>query len=229
MFVLWCIYGCNLKLQLRRRVFPAGSYRRGCAAHLLHRCRCFADHGAHVASLHTALSALYPHDQVMGPKVETLLTKSEQLSGKAVVDALKADMDACLANVAAKHAALSKEVDDRSSLRQDIADLTGKIAAMEAKPNPKEAAKLEETKTKLADSTAAFEAADAKLTPLMESLDKDLAELLNGPYKAFMSGVAAWHAAAAEGYNASLAAETAPVPVTPAAEGGAGAAAAPAS
>jgi hypothetical protein len=162
--------------------------------------------------VHNALIALYPQGQAMSANMEYLASFNEFIIGKSSVEALKAELDAALANTAAKHAAVSKEVEDRSSLRLDIADLTNKVHAMEAKPDPKQAAKLEELKAKLAETTARFEEADMRVNPMMDALDKDLADIVNGAFKGFLEASQNFHATAAESYGKALAAVASAAP-----------------
>lgn len=71
-----------------------------------------------------------------------------------------------------------------TALVLDASNCREKIEKLTAKPNPKEEARLEENKAKLAATQKKFDETHAKLSPEMARLEKDVADHLNMAIKA---------------------------------------------
>jgi chromosome segregation ATPase len=141
-----------------------------------------------MCTLHVALAELYPETEPMSGAVETLLSKEAALKGaKEAVDDEKAAFDKTVADLLARHKELAKLADDRAGLRVEISHYQEKIDKMVAKPNPKEEARLEENRSRLAATQKAFDELDAKLAPQIASLDKDIGAMTDGAIRGVSS------------------------------------------
>ena len=148
---------------LRAAPSPSASLRPACAPAGAHRpplrpppppSTPRADSYAHALTLYESLSTLYPHNQELTAKLDTLASKGEFFKGvKDQMEASRVNVDGALAALAALHKDLSKKTDDRASFRQDIKHYEEKLPKLKADEGkgPKEKERFEENSKKLED------------------------------------------------------------------------------